>query len=238
MIEGVFVPARKSTTRSLLAKKQEKVVPSQPRASLVSTGENLKAAGKTKRSFSRLPPARVPLVARRSIHMSVSWVVSGHEFAAALKNGIGAPESSRAHSAPVTVPNGVRLYFFVDEGAPLPVDQGWHIYHLLMKKDKTVEDLMNLRRLPGLREHTEPTVTNYLIQGDARWVDPKTGKLASGIFVMDDEDHMNPMTYYLYPGASNPADRIYSLKKLFTDGRRTWRPGDEVYWVACRSRMN
>jgi hypothetical protein len=170
--------------------------------------------------------------------MPVSWVVSGHAFTIALKKGIGAPESSRAHLPPVEVPNGVRLYFFVDEGAPLPVDQGWRIYHLLMKKNKTVEDLMKIRELPGLRQHTDPTVANYVIRGDPRWVDRTTGLSASGIFVMGDERHDDPRTYYLHPGAQDPAHRVYSLKKLFNDARHTWQPGDEVYWVACRARVD
>jgi hypothetical protein len=170
--------------------------------------------------------------------MPVSWVVSGHGFAIALKKGINAPESSRAHKPPVQVPNGVRLYFFVDEGGALPLEQSWQIYHLLMKKYKTPEDLENIGKLPGLRQHDQPTVTNYVIRADARFYDPKTGLSASGIFVMGDERHDDPRTYYLHAHHVEAAHRIYSVKMLFNDGKRTWQPGDEVYWVACRSRAD
>jgi hypothetical protein len=170
--------------------------------------------------------------------MSVSWVVSGHAATYALKKGIDAPESSRAHKPPVQVPNGVRLYFFVDDGLGLPVDQGWVIYRLLMKKLKTPEDYMNIQALPGFREHTEPTVPNYVVTGEGSWIDPESGLLASGIFVMGDEGHEDLRKYYIYPGAPNPAQRAYSLKMFFNDPSLTWQPGDEVYWVACRSRVD
>jgi hypothetical protein len=154
------------------------------------------------------------------------------------KRGIDESGAPLAYYPHVVVPNGVRLYFFVDEGAPLPVDQGWIIYRALMKKYKTVEDYENIQKLPGFREHTEPTVLNYIITGDASWVDSETKLKASGIFVMGDEEHKDLRTHYIFPAAQEPAHQFYSTLSFFTDGRRKWMPRDEVYWVTCRSYGN
>jgi hypothetical protein len=166
--------------------------------------------------------------------MPVSWVLSGHGYVAPVKKGAGAPESTRAYPPPGPVPPGVRLYFFVDEGAPLDVNEGWRIYRLLMKKLKTPEDLDNIQAIPGLREHDQPTVPNYVLTGDGSWTDSETKLSASGIFVMGDQFHQDSRKRYISPNAPTPLGKICSMKMLFRGDHVTVNAGDSVYWVACR----
>lgn len=153
--------------------------------------------------------------------MAKNWVVSTH--AAAYSSG-------PARTISLTrLPNGVRFYFFEDEGVALAVDKAWKIYDLLMKPFRTAQDYVAVSKIPGYRMFDKPALPNYKLTGDDSWIDPRTKKLASGIFVLGDTYHKDPETLYIQNG------QWYSLSEFLSYG--TWMPGDQVYWLACRSWM-
>jgi hypothetical protein len=165
------------------------------------------------------------------------WVVSGHAAVCrTLPKGTSGGEAARRWEN-IKVPAGVEIYFFVDEGAGLPVDKGWKIYHRLMMRNKTPGDLdfIFTPAISGIRQHKGSIVPNYWIWGDKKWTDPQNGQCASGIFVAGDEFHQDPRRFYIYPNSPQCPHNLYGLKNFFYDGSVTWQPGDQVFWVACRS---
>jgi hypothetical protein len=154
--------------------------------------------------------------------MPVSWVVSAHAASYGKKSLKGS-----LHKL-VQIPKGVRFYFFEDEKVPLAVNKAWTIYDLVMKRGATGQDYVAISQVPGYRMFDKPALPDYAITGDDSWID-KHGQLASGIFVFGDEFHRDLRTLYIRQG------QWYSLSEFFADPTVTWNPGDQVYWLACRS---
>lgn len=152
-----------------------------------------------------------------------NWIVSAHATANRMPAG-----NTGATYQLVQLPAGVRFYFFEDEGAPLAVAKAWPLYDLLMKAQPTSQDFIAVSQTPGYRKFDQPALPDYVIRGDNQWVD-KHHQLASGIFVQNDEFHQNPMTYYMRGG------QTYTLSQFFSDPALSWKAGDQVYWLACRS---
>ena len=150
-----------------------------------------------------------------------SWVVSAH--AASYSSTVAGRSAQRL----VHLPPGVRFYFFEQEGVPLSVPKAWQIYNLVMSANPTGKTYTDLAAIPGYSMFNSPALPDYTISGDNSWID-KHGQSASGIFVMHDEYHQNPLTYYI------PAGHSYSLSQFFTDPAVQWKPGDQVFWLACR----
>ncbi len=147
-----------------------------------------------------------------------TWVVSTH--AATNAN----PRNKQFKL--VQLPQGVRFYFFCREGTPLAVSLGWDAYNLCMKSRPTPQDYMALAKLPGYEMFNKPALPDYDITGDDSWIDAN-GRSASGIFMFGDNHHASPNTTYLRSGE-------WTKLSTFIAGRQ-WKPGDQVYWLACRS---
>ena len=152
-----------------------------------------------------------------------SWVVSAH----GLSIGREVHGRRNVHRL-VRLPHGVRFYFFENEGVSLAVDKAWGIYDLVMKNQPSSDTYRQIAATPGYTKFEEPALPDYYITGDNSWID-KHGQLASGIFKMHDEFHKDPMTFRLRQGDN------YFLSAFFDDDQITWKPGDQVFWLACRS---
>ncbi len=153
-----------------------------------------------------------------------SWVVSAHAAS------YGHQVVGRTAQQLVHLPAGVRFYFFEKEKVALGVDKAWGIYDLVMKKNPSSSTYTDLAAVPGYHMYNGPALPDYSITGDNSWID-KHGQLASGIFKMHDEFHTDPATFYIRSG------EWYSLSAFFNDPAVHWRPGDQVFWLACRSWM-
>ena len=151
-----------------------------------------------------------------------SWIVSAH--ATAYSSSVAGKSVQKL----VHLPAGVRFYFFESEGVPLNVPKAWGIYDLLMNSKPTSSTYTSIAATPGYQMFNAPALPDYTIVGDNSWID-KHGQSASGIFKMNDEFHRDPLTFYIRSGQK------YSLSQFFADPAVIWKPGDQVYWLACRS---
>jgi hypothetical protein len=149
--------------------------------------------------------------------MPTTWVVSSH----ASTYGQGASKTFKL----VQLPSGVRFYFFCKEGTGLPVDRGWQAYNLCMKSQPTSADLIALTQITDYQMFDKPALPDYAITGDNGWID-SNGLSASGIFMFGDTLHQDQRTVYIQAGQWTSLSKFISL--------RTWKPGDQVYWLCCR----
>ena len=149
-----------------------------------------------------------------------TWVVSAH----GASYGAG-PSKIRQL---VQLPVGVMLFFFEKENAALPIAKSWQIYNLVMKQRPTPQDFLAIAQIPGYHCFKQPALPDYAIIGDDTWID-RHKQPASGIFVFGDTFHQSPLTMYI------KSNEQYSLSQFFNDPAVTWKPGDRVYWLACRS---
>jgi hypothetical protein len=147
-----------------------------------------------------------------------SWVVSSH----ASTYGSGPGKSFNL----VRLPPGVRFYFFCKEGVGLPVDRGWQAYNICMKAQPTPQDYVALSQIKDYEMFDKPALPDYAVVGDDSWID-SNGKSASGIFLFGDTLHAKPETQYIKSGQWTSLSQFISA--------RNWKPGDQVYWLCCRS---
>ena len=151
-----------------------------------------------------------------------SWVVSAH--ATSYSTSV----AGRSVKPLVHLPPGIRLYFFENEGVPLSVAKAWTLYNLLMTESPASSVYTDIASVPGYQMFNDPALPDYSVVGDNGWID-QHGQCASGIFKMQDEHHRDPMTMYIRSGQN------YSLSQFFADPAMVWKPGDQIYWLACRS---
>jgi hypothetical protein len=152
--------------------------------------------------------------------MPTSWVVATH----GASHGTPKYEYSKMHQL-VHIPPGVRMYFFDPEDAIMSMDKGWRAYNLVMKSGHTSQDYIAISKLPGYKKYEGVAVPDYAMTGDDSWIDNHR-QLGSGIFIFGDELHKDRRTKYMHSG------EWYRLSQFFND--RQWKPGDQVYWLACR----
>ena len=154
--------------------------------------------------------------------MPRAWVVSCHGSTSMEDVQVGSSARTIRAVRLIPVPPGIRFVHFVSEGTVLDA-AGWPAYNALMGSPP---DFDAVERIPGYTVFDGASLPDYELTGDDNWVDANNLS-ASGIFVVGDTLHRDPMTLYLGPGDT------YSLGQFFNDPEV--RAGDTVYWIACRA---
>jgi hypothetical protein len=160
---------------------------------------------------------------RKGFEMPRNWVVSCHGAVSMSDRQVGTSSTVKVIEL-IPVPPGVKFVQFVPEATLLDSGvAGWPGYNCLMQSPP---DFAGVSRIPGYNVFSGVSLPNYVMSGDASWID-SNGLSASGIFVAGDTFHRDPQTYLLQPGDQ------YTLKQFFA--YPDLQAGDTIYWLACRA---
>ncbi len=151
-----------------------------------------------------------------------NWIISCHGYSDVKSNSRFAVTRRQTYDN-CTIPLGVELVTYTEQGVNLSMDDGWDLWNKLTGNQ---EAAAYARRHKG---KTWPTsVINYGLSGphDAAdhpgWVSP-AGHYACGLFVVG-----NPVSFHPFPIAT----QVTTLKAVLLDAKK--EKIGRVYYLACQ----